>query len=98
MMFRTHPEAEQELTAAFQHYQEVVPGLGLDFLGEFFHAIGQVQKYPAAWPVIRKNARKFLLRRFPYALIYVPREEELWVVAVMHTSRKPFYWAHRLKN
>ncbi len=98
MRFRAHPEAEQELAAALLHYENAVPGLGADFLGEFEHGIAQIREHPMSCPVILKSARKYLLRRFPYALIYIPSQDEIVLYAAMHTSRKPFYWKDRLTN
>lgn len=44
----------------------------------------------------KRNVRKFLLARFPYAMYYVPRGDEMLVLAVAHGSRRPGYWRHRL--
>jgi plasmid stabilization system protein ParE len=53
---------------------------------------------PTAWPVAnrKRNVRKFLLARFPYAVYYVPRQDEILVLAVAHGARRPGYWRHRL--
>ncbi len=32
----------------------------------------------------------------PYAVLYIDREDAVWVVAVMHFKRKPGYWARRI--
>lgn len=41
------------------------------------------------------GARHVLLRRFPYFVVYRERSEDIHVIAVAHTSRKPGYWRHR---
>ena len=50
---------------------------------------------PQAWPLFEGGTRRFLLRRFPYQLIYRQRADEIEVVAVMHQRRRPGYWRRR---
>lgn len=40
--------------------------------------------------------RRFLLRRFPYYLLYRVEEDWILVLAVGHHSRRPGYWRDRL--
>jgi len=39
--------------------------------------------------------RRVLVRRFPYSVVYLEKGGRLWVVAVAHAKRKPFYWIKR---
>jgi toxin ParE1/3/4 len=41
------------------------------------------------------GTRKYLLRRFPYAVIYRVTDEAIEVVAVAHGRRRPGYWKTR---
>ena len=41
-MFSFHPEAEEELSAAIEYYEERETGLGYDFSAEVFKAIYNV--------------------------------------------------------
>jgi hypothetical protein len=46
--------------------------------------------------VIYKNVRRALLRRFPYALMFViEADETLTVIACFHGSRDPEHWQKR---
>jgi hypothetical protein len=48
---------------------------------------------PQRWAAGSYQTRKFLLRQFPFTLIYRERAlGDIQVVAVAHTSRKPGYW------
>ncbi len=96
MSIRSHPEADGELTAAFEYYEKRVRGLGHDFLDEFEHGIAQIQRNPEAYSILRKTTRRYLLRRFPYGLVYQIRSDGLYLIAVMHLKRRPFYWQSRL--
>jgi toxin ParE1/3/4 len=41
------------------------------------------------------GTRKFLLRRFPYAVVYRITESAIQVIAVAHGRRRPSYWKSR---
>ncbi len=43
------------------------------------------------------DVRRVLLRRFPYALIFVVQgAEQMLLIAVAHEKREPGYWHHRI--
>jgi toxin ParE1/3/4 len=92
-----HPEASAEYDAAFDWYLERSPDAALELDAEVDRALTQIMEAPRRWAVGPLSTRRFLLRRFPYILIY--REHSSWdiqIVAVAHTSRKPGYWRKRL--
>ncbi len=45
-----------------------------------------------------KVFRRVLTNRFPYAVIYVERDADYFVIAVAHTSRRPGYWKDRIAD
>ena len=51
---------------------------------------------PLAWPPVRDDARRRLIRRFPFAVIYLVEPQHIEVLAVFHTSRYPKVWQGRL--
>ena len=87
-----HSEAELELWQAVDYYETKCVGLGLDLEQEVSRTLVDIQKSPDRWPVKRHGARCRLLHRFPYAIYYLELQDFIWVVAVAHTSRKPYYW------
>ena len=91
----SHPEAEQELEGAVLWYEQRQPGLGDDFLDEFERALRRIVVEPERGRMIRGNNRKLNLRRFPYAIVYSVRDDGIYIKAVMHLHRRPFYWQHR---
>jgi len=40
--------------------------------------------------------RRILLRRFPFGVVYGVMDDQIVVVAIMHTRRKPGYWKNRM--
>lgn len=101
MMLRVLPEADGEVIAAADWYEERRPGLGDEFIAEVEQAYqafrmqswaGAALEYYSGTHIIRR----VLLRRFPYAVIALIREAEILIVAVAHTHRRPLYWVARL--
>jgi toxin ParE2 len=91
----SHPEADQELAAAALWYEELQPNLGTDFLDEFERTLLRIVAEPERWRKIQGENRKLNFHRFPYAIVYSVRSEILYIKAVMHLHRRPFYWEHR---
>lgn len=95
---RFHRAASDEAEAAVRWYNERVPGLGDDFRRELFAGIERIREQPRAWPLSAydRRARRFLLARFPYALVYVAGPDDIvTIVAVAHAKRRPGYWRRR---
>ena len=92
-----HPEVPQELEAAAFWYEDRQPGLGGDFLLEYQATLRRILDEPERWRKIRDDNRKLNFHRFPYAIVYSVEAEgdALYVKAVMHLHRRPFYWLHR---
>jgi len=91
-----HPDVALEIKASYNWYQEKAFGLGEDFLNELEPAYQAIIEFPKTWPMFQNGFRRFLLSRFPFYIIYRERDNIIYVVAVMHNSRKPGYWLERL--
>jgi plasmid stabilization system protein ParE len=89
------PHASQELEDATLYYSNLDTSLGGSFRAEIERVIGLILKLPNAWPLITNTARRCRTRRFPYAVVYRDRENEIQILAVMHVSRPPRYWLDR---
>ncbi len=92
--------AEEELRAAEEFY-EARAGLGADFLLAVREAGRRIAFRPLSFPLAAGvsaslGVRRCPLRRFPIALFFVERADELRVIAVAHDRRRPAYWRRRL--
>lgn len=89
--------AEKELNEAFEYYESEQSGLGFKFQAEVAHSISRAVQYPKSYQKIGKYARRCLVHRFPYGVIYQYKEfrSEILVVAIAHLHRKPEYWLSR---
>jgi toxin ParE1/3/4 len=92
---RLHPDAIAEAKAAYEWYAEHNRSAANAFISELDHAISQIQTGPEFWTIHLHGTRKFLLRRFPYGIVYRITESAIQVIAVAHGRRRPGYWQSR---
>jgi plasmid stabilization system protein ParE len=90
-----HPEADAELSAQFEFYQQQQAGLGHRFYLEVLACVDWLRENPTL-PRARKGFRRINLKVFPFYIAYVVEADVIWVLAVAHGSRKPGYWKGRL--
>ncbi len=90
------PEAETELAEAVDWHEARSQGLGAEFLRALDAVLAQVQRHPTLYPIVFGNARRATLRRFPYSVIYVVRDDELLIAACIHSRRDPSRWQKRI--
>lgn len=98
---RFDDEAAEELAMASDWYETRRKNLGLEFTAAVRDALARIAEHPRTWPLAADVAeslavRRVLLRRFPYAIVYVELDAEIRLVAVAHTSREPGFWRTRL--
>jgi plasmid stabilization system protein ParE len=92
---RFHPLADSEYGAAIRWYRERDPKLAADFESAVDEAMTRTRAAPLRCPVVRHETRRVLVRRFPYAVFYVPKPNEIRVLAVFHHRRDPKQWHMR---
>ncbi len=95
MTFSFHPEAEEDLRSAIDHYECLEAGLGHEFSLEVLTAIYSIVTHPNAWPVIEDDVRRCLVNRLPFGVLYSLEPTSIFVPAVMHHRRRPGYWKNR---
>lgn len=88
--------AEIELDEAIKYYNYQLPGLGYRFYQEISSAIERIKIMPEAWTKLGNRTRRYLLKGFPYSLLYVFDEKEILVTAIAHHHRNPKQFIDRL--
>jgi len=83
------PEAAADVGAAFDWYEKQRERLGGEFLAELARAERAVQGNPLVFRIVRRDARRTMLRRFPYQLLYRVVNDVVVVVACFHGRRSP---------
>lgn len=89
--------AEAELDDAFDYYESVQSDLGFKFLAEVEFSISRMVRFPLSYQKTGKYSRRCLVQKFPYGVIYQPRQiqNEILIVAISHLHRMPDYWSSR---
>jgi plasmid stabilization system protein ParE len=88
--------ARDELAEIKRYYNRQQQGLGNAFRQEAEAAAKLILQRPLAWQVEIEPARRFLLNRFPYKMVYLVRADQIVVLAIMHQHRQPDYWVDRV--
>ena len=90
-----HDRAEEELNEAAGYYARARPGLGDAFLAEVHHAVEALLAAPLAGAVVEGDVRRWLVKRFPYSVLYRIRGDHVRILAIAHQKRRSFYWHRR---
>jgi len=90
------PEAAREVQDAFDWYEEKSEGLGLEFLRSAEACLAGVKRSPLAFPIVHEQVHRAFLRKFPYTLFYIVKEESIIVLACFHAKRNPIDWMRRV--
>ena len=96
MRLLVRPDAAADIDEAFQWYQQQRQGLGEEFLAALRSTLTVILAHADLYPVIRRDTRRALLRRFPYGVFYRVYPDVIVVVACMHARRDPKRWRSRV--
>ncbi len=89
------PRAERQTQNAVQWYEKESQGLGTAFLKVVEQALQSVVENPLRFPVVYRDVRRALLKRFPYGLFFRVGADRITVISVIHLSRDPIHWQRR---
>ena len=90
-----HENADEEFKAAIRFYESRLTGLGDTFYQRVSEALDLILAQPFAGQVLFDNYRRWLIRQFPYSIVYRIESDWIYVLAVAHWSRRPGYWKTR---
>ena len=83
------PEVEEDAISGYVWYESKSPGLGDEFLRMFYACVGEIPKNPLLYPKAHSEFRRRLLRRFPYAIYFMIKEDQIIVYGLFHCARDP---------
>jgi toxin ParE1/3/4 len=96
---KLHPDARVELQESVAFYRERAGERWAQrFKLRVAEGFGAVLANPERYSTIRElpRVRRIRLKQFPFSLLYIEQDAQIWVVAVAHASRKPGYWKDRI--
>jgi toxin ParE1/3/4 len=65
------------------------------FVDAVTRGIDLIVEAPHRWLAGSHGTRRFLLQRFPFAIVYRELPTAIQVLAIAHARRKPGYWKQR---
>lgn len=89
MQIRFQPEAEAELAEARLWYSLQREGLDAALMQRIDQTLRAIVAAPRSYPIVYRNLRRAVLRKFPFAIFYESNESEIIVFAVYHSKRDP---------
>jgi plasmid stabilization system protein ParE len=92
------PAAERDVKNAYDWYDEQKPGLGDVFLGRVEECLEAIQRSPNAFQPVGPDARRAVVKQFPYVIFYRFVGKVMFVYAVFHTAQDPKIWMERLED
>lgn len=98
-----HPAARHELRGAIERDEEELPGRGLRLEEQVARVLLRIRRLPLSAPIwsgldSAYEVRRAKVRRHPYLVVYMVRPDQLIILAVAHTKKKPGYWANRIDD
>ncbi len=90
------PEAENDLSEAFDWYESRKSGLGATVVAAVESVFRKIGLNPFRYAIARSDVRKAVVGKFPYCVFYRPHDDRVEVIAVFHTSRDPSVWEDRI--
>jgi plasmid stabilization system protein ParE len=87
--------AQADIRRAARFYKNEAPGLGGEFVAEVERIFERLGENPEIGTLMRRGARKLLVRRFPYVVIYRAESQRVLILAVGHQRRHPDFWINR---
>ena len=92
---KLHASALKEIDEAAAFYDQRAAGLGARFLRAIGAGLNAIERDPGRFAFFYEYCRRFLVRDFPYRIIYHDTPKEIRVLAIAHTRRSPLYWLKR---
>ena len=89
------PAAAADIENAQHWYDNRRRGLGLEFLEAVDGALAAIAEKPLLHPLVGRDTRRALLRRFPYGIYYRVYPDAILVIACMHGRRSARRWRSR---
>jgi toxin ParE1/3/4 len=94
-------KARAELHAAISWYEEQAPGLGTVLWESVDEVLRRLQTTPDGSTTVpgvpsELGVRRAFTQRFPYAIVFIAKDDAVRVIAIAHSSRRPNYWLDRV--
>ncbi len=88
-MLIVQPEAEADIAEARAWYQSQRAGVGDELIDEIDRVFSLILRHPEGYAIVHRKTRKVSLRRFPYSVLNIVRDTDVYIIGVIHQRRDP---------
>lgn len=88
--------ARTEAMEAFDYYFERSERVAARFMDCLESATNWLSKHPTTGMRLSARTRRYLMKTFPYLVVYRIETDALWIIGVVHEKRDPVNWRHLL--
>ena len=92
------PDAEQDLVSICDWYESKRTGLSTRFVAQLDATLESIAERPRSFPIAARTARRSLMDRFPYLVLFLESGPQILVIGVFHTARNPSTWLQRARQ
>jgi plasmid stabilization system protein ParE len=89
------PGAELDYQEGYVWYHARSERAAENFEAAIEHALSLIADDPEQWPFCDDRHRLYILRRYPYSVVYRLEGDTVLVVAIAHARRRLGYWKQR---
>ena len=91
-----HPAARRDFEEAIELLARESPNFAGHLVERMDATFRLLRQFPRAGRPIGRFNRRFPVSLFPYHVVYLPEEDDIYVVAFAHDRRQPGYWHGRM--
>lgn len=92
------PAAKRDVRKGYEWYEEQKPGLGMVFLERVEECLAAIHRSPKAFQPVAKDARRAVVKQFPYVVFFKIEGKVIYVYSIFHNSQDPKKWMERLDD
>ncbi len=85
--------AKNEFDEIIQYYRQETTFVSSLFVIEAIHSLKIIRKFPSSGRFFYKKHQRFVVKGFPYYIVYQVLQDSILVTAFAHQHRRPNYWA-----
>ncbi len=88
--------ASAESLEAFDYYFKRSEQAARRFLESLEAATEWLSQHPTTGKPLSARTRRYLMKTFPYVVVYRIESDALWIIGIVHEKRDPAHWRHLL--
>ena len=86
-----------DISESITWYEKKLTGLGKRFFLQFEESINRILANPAAFSFLKPPVRRCKLKKFPHRILFLIKDNSIYILGVTSTRRSSAYLKRRLK-